>query len=458
VEIVPDYYPVKYGLLYNWYAATDARGFTSAGDFVVPSYANWITLANNIGGIGVAGGKLKEMGFTYFASPNTGATNEVGFYGRGSGSRTTLYIGQGLNCFFLTTQNYTSIQTYIESLSNTNDSLSVGVASKTIGATIRLVRPATEAEQLLDDGTACTPYVGNDGKIYPTVKIGTQVWTAANSCETQFRNGNYIPFNECDDLHSFSNIEWANLETAGCCPYDNDWSNVPMAQPTGEACPALELTFDDIANVPVADASSVSDWNTFFDLPTNGSSFTSVEVVGDMVRLIGGSGITIKDYLFVSNNNLLNVVDNGCVDAIGIQSFRRCDGLTNPSFNYTLTIDVGGFTDCINLVNPSFTSLLSAGDFCFDGCINLASTPLSFPSLLTVGDNCFSYCSGAMELNMPVLTNLGTSVLDNQVFNSITGQTITLTIPSALMTCNGGNPDGDIQYLQANNTVTIVTV
>jgi len=42
------------------------------------------------------------------------------------------------------------------------------------------------------------------------------------------------------------------------------------------------------------------------------------------------------------------------------------------------------------------------------------------------------------------------------VFTNIAGQTITLTIPSALMTCNGGNPDGDIQYLQANNTVTII--
>jgi hypothetical protein len=25
------------------------------------------------------------------------------------------------------------------------------------------------------------------------------------------------------------------------------------------------------------------------------------------------------------------------------------------------------------------------------------------------------------------------------------------------MTCNSGNPDGDIQYLQANNTVTVIT-
>ena len=220
----------------------------------------------------------------------------------------------------------------------------------------------------------------------------------------------------------------------------------------------LELTFDDIANVPVADASSVSDWNTFFDLPTNGNPFTSVVIDVNKVTLIGGSGITIKDYLFASNNNLLNVVDSGCIQAIGVQSFRGCYGLTNPSFNYTLTIDVGGFTDCINLVNPSFTSLLSAGDYCFDNCTSLASTLLSFPSLITVGNNCFSYCNGIMELYMPVLENLGTSTLNNDVFDAISGQTIILTIPAALMTCNGGNPDGDIQVLQTNNTLTIVTI
>jgi hypothetical protein len=44
------------------------------------------------------------------------------------------------------------------------------------------------------------------------------------------------------------------------------------------------------------------------------------------------------------------------------------------------------------------------------------------------------------------------------VFDGIIGNIITLTVPLALMTCNGGNPDGDIQYLQANNTVTIITV
>ena len=44
------------------------------------------------------------------------------------------------------------------------------------------------------------------------------------------------------------------------------------------------------------------------------------------------------------------------------------------------------------------------------------------------------------------------------VFTGITSNNITLTVPSALMTCNAGNPDGDIQYLQSNNTVTVITV
>jgi hypothetical protein len=43
------------------------------------------------------------------------------------------------------------------------------------GVSIRLNRPATVAELLLPDGTACTPYTGNDGKRYATVKIDTQV-------------------------------------------------------------------------------------------------------------------------------------------------------------------------------------------------------------------------------------------------------------------------------------------
>jgi hypothetical protein len=53
---------------------------------------------------------------------------------------------------------------------------------------------------------------------------------------------------------------------------------------------------------------------------------------------------------------------------------------------------------------------------------------------------------------------MGGSVGNNDVFSNIINNLINLTIPLSLMTCNGGNPDGDIQTLQANNTVIITTV
>jgi hypothetical protein len=89
---------------------------------------------------------------------------------------------------------------------------------KASGASIRLFRSATAAEQLLPDGTACEPYQGNDLKVYRTVKVGTQIWLADNLAETKFRNGNDIP--EVTDAG-----DWAALTTAGMCAYSNDLDN-----------------------------------------------------------------------------------------------------------------------------------------------------------------------------------------------------------------------------------------
>ena len=64
-----------YGVLYNWTAAMDA---CPAG-WHLPSDAEWTELTDYLGGIIVAGGKLKETGTTHWQSPNRGATNETGF-------------------------------------------------------------------------------------------------------------------------------------------------------------------------------------------------------------------------------------------------------------------------------------------------------------------------------------------------------------------------------------------
>jgi uncharacterized protein (TIGR02145 family) len=53
----------------------------------VPTDEEWSTLLNYLGTESVAGGKLKETGFTHWATPNTGATNETGFSALPGGAR-----------------------------------------------------------------------------------------------------------------------------------------------------------------------------------------------------------------------------------------------------------------------------------------------------------------------------------------------------------------------------------
>ena len=69
---------IIYGQLYQWKFMNDARGLCPPG-WHVPSDAEWNTLINYLGGPGVAGGKMKEIGSEHWSSPNVDATNESGF-------------------------------------------------------------------------------------------------------------------------------------------------------------------------------------------------------------------------------------------------------------------------------------------------------------------------------------------------------------------------------------------
>lgn len=66
-----------YGALYNWYAVN--TGKLCPTGWHVPSREEWNALTGYLGGPAVAGGKLKEAGTAHWMTPNTGATNEVGF-------------------------------------------------------------------------------------------------------------------------------------------------------------------------------------------------------------------------------------------------------------------------------------------------------------------------------------------------------------------------------------------
>ncbi len=74
-----------YGGLYNWHTVN--TGNLCPTGWHLPSDAEWTELTNYLGGVSVAGGKMKETGTAHWTSPNTGATNESGFSGLPGGNR-----------------------------------------------------------------------------------------------------------------------------------------------------------------------------------------------------------------------------------------------------------------------------------------------------------------------------------------------------------------------------------
>jgi len=203
---------IGYGLLYNWYAATDSRNIAPTG-WHVPTDAEWTTLSTYLGGESVAGGKLKEIGFLHWETPNTGATNETGFNASGSGKRLSdgSFADLTYNWYSWSSTSKNSTKSWIRNINYNQNSIGNESEGKEIGNSIRLIKDNS-------DWTAGDTMTDYDGNVYPTVKIGTQVWTAANWKCTHYRNGAAIP-NVTD------NAAWAALTTGAWCVYDNDMSN-----------------------------------------------------------------------------------------------------------------------------------------------------------------------------------------------------------------------------------------
>lgn len=75
----------EYGRLYNLLTVHDSRGLAPAG-WRIPTLQEWTDMIRYLGGDGVAGGRMKEGGFTHWDTPNTG-THNGGFNAFGGGYR-----------------------------------------------------------------------------------------------------------------------------------------------------------------------------------------------------------------------------------------------------------------------------------------------------------------------------------------------------------------------------------
>jgi len=187
----------------------------------------------------------------------------------------------------------------------------------------------------------------------------------------------------------------------------------------------LRLTWDAIGN---ALYTTVGDYNTLF-----GSDFTTLTVDGND-QLLTGNSTTFAMPTSVFNGNVSIVAINDeaeSVTSLGQAVISGCTSLTIITF-------------------PACTSIIEVG---VSGCTAL--TTAVFNACTSVGLEAFNNCTSLTTVILPLCGDLGGSIDDNSVFGGISGNTITLTIAASRETCDGGNPDGDIVYLAANNTATI---
>jgi uncharacterized protein (TIGR02145 family) len=115
-----------YGKLYNWYAVagihdndpnTPNKVLAPTG-WHIPTDSEWTTLTDFLGGMSIAGGKMKSTGTSLWQSPNTGATNESGFTSLPGGGRNINgpFLGIGLDSFFWSASEINSTNAFFHYL------------------------------------------------------------------------------------------------------------------------------------------------------------------------------------------------------------------------------------------------------------------------------------------------------------------------------------------------------
>jgi uncharacterized protein (TIGR02145 family) len=207
-----------FGYLYNFYSieGVGTQSITSSNDWFVPKASDFNTLSSSVGG---NGNSLKLVDTKYWNSPNTN-TNTSGFSAIGNGNRNISgFSSQKQQGGYLSRTSYSLNESVVMTLQPNSNVIEVnGAPSKRNGIAIRLVNPLTT----LTPGQTGT-YVGNDGKTYNTICIGTQVgpqeWMSEDLRETLYRGFTPIP-NVTDQT------TWFNLTTGAYCIYNNDPLNV----------------------------------------------------------------------------------------------------------------------------------------------------------------------------------------------------------------------------------------
>ncbi|UCG28279.1 MAG: hypothetical protein JSV24_02660, partial [Bacteroidales bacterium] len=181
-------YADTYGRFYNWAAAMNidqsynTTGYTAASPhqgmcpdyWHIPTDAEWITLTDYLGGLLVAGSKMKETGTTHWNPPNSDATNESGFTGLGSGYRGSdemfHYLGNYAT-FWSTTDNNGS-EAVARDLVYNNTNVNAYFCDKAYAFSIRCLMDSIDPMVLSLEGTNTSSTGGSDGSVDLSISGG----------------------------------------------------------------------------------------------------------------------------------------------------------------------------------------------------------------------------------------------------------------------------------------------
>lgn len=133
-------YDVPCGKLYNGYAVNTNKLCPTG--WHVPSDGEWTTLTDYLGGLGAAGGKMKETGLSHWNATNVGATNESGFTalpGGNRGSNGTFNFFGNYGYWWSATQ-IDATTAWSRYLAYNNDDVFSSSGSKRFGLSVRCVK------------------------------------------------------------------------------------------------------------------------------------------------------------------------------------------------------------------------------------------------------------------------------------------------------------------------------
>ncbi len=127
-----------YGRLYNWETALTV----APAGWHLPTDDEWVTLTDYLGGVNVAGGKMKETGTAHWNSENIGATNSSGFTALAGGYRHNngSFLDMGIDAYFWSATEYDGSDAWIRCLYYYSAVVYRSTSYKSYGYSVRCVK------------------------------------------------------------------------------------------------------------------------------------------------------------------------------------------------------------------------------------------------------------------------------------------------------------------------------